>query len=138
MRGFLGLTGYYRKFVKNYGVIRKPLTELLKKNSFKWNEAAKEAKHSRWPCVLLLFWHCPIFNQKPFTLETDACDTGMGAVLMQNQQPVAYFSKAMEVKYQSLSTYDKELMALVWWQQFRNGDITSKMKGRFIIKTMRA
>jgi RNase H-like domain found in reverse transcriptase len=62
----------------------------------------------------------------------------MGAVLMQNQQPVAYFSKAMEVKYQSLSTYDKELMALVWWQQFRNGDITSKMKGRFIIKTMRA
>ncbi|PNY13662.1 retrotransposon-related protein [Trifolium pratense] len=113
VRGFLGLTGYYRKFVKNYGKIAKPLTELTKKDNFHWGieaeKAFEELKHIMTsPPVLIL----PNFSI-PFEVECDAAGRGIGAVLMQHKQPIAFFSKALSDGNLSKSVYEKELMALV-------------------------
>ena len=70
-------------------------------------EALKRALISAPILVLLDF-------SKPFTIETDASSTGVGAVLSQDNHPVAYISKALGPKTQALSTYEKECMALIW------------------------
>jgi hypothetical protein len=111
--GFLGLTGYYRKFVSRYGIIAKPLTELLTKKGFRWSEKAQAAFELLKECMLNTpVLALPNFN-RPFSIETDACDTGIGAVLVQDGHPVAYFSKALGMRNQKLSTYEKEFLAVM-------------------------
>lgn len=113
VRAFLGLTGYYRKFVKGYGVIAKPLTAVLRHKTFQWTVEAQAAFDSlkvamtTTPVLIL-----PNF-QKPFQVETDACGEGIGAVLMHEGQPIAYLSKALGEKHKSLSIYEQEFLALM-------------------------
>ncbi|XP_057506036.1 uncharacterized protein LOC130789297 [Actinidia eriantha] len=113
LKGFLGLTGYYKRFIKNYRKICQPLSLVLKKDAFKWNSEAEQAfsqlkKAMTRASVLAL----PDYS-KLFVLEYDASGKGVRAVLMQKGRPVAYYSKALSPTRLGHSTYEKELLAIV-------------------------
>jgi hypothetical protein len=113
LRGFLGLTGYYQIFVKGYGSISKPLTSLLKKGAMGWNEKAAQA----FTLLKSLMTNAPVlalpdFN-KLFVVEIDASKAGIGTVLMQEGHPIAFISKSLGPKQQSLSIYEREMMSII-------------------------
>ncbi|XP_072077108.1 uncharacterized mitochondrial protein AtMg00860-like [Arachis hypogaea] len=94
-RGFIGLTGYYRHFVKNYGGITWPLTQLLKEDQFKWgNEAQTAFEAPKTTMVIVPVLAVPSFS-KPFAVETNASGKGIGAVLLQEGRLVAYMSQKL-------------------------------------------
>lgn len=112
VRAFLGLTGYYRRFISRYAQVAAPITNLLKKNNFLWNSeveiAFKELKNILITAPVLIY---PNFDL-PFVLETDACEVGVGAVLLQNDHLVAFYSKKLSALRQKASTYAKKLWAI--------------------------
>jgi len=99
LRTFLGLAGYYRRFVRHFGMISRPLTDLLKKGAlFVWT-----AVHEQSFLDLKTALTMPNFS-KPFVIETDASGTGVSAVLMQQGHPLAFLSKSLSPRLQGLST----------------------------------
>ena len=101
LRGFLGLTGYYRRFVKNYGRIVAPLTTLLKKDSFHWNEYAnvsfEQLKKTMCTTPMLA---TPNFT-KEFIVKCNAYGNGIVVVLMQEGLPVSFESHQLKGKINS-------------------------------------
>lgn len=74
VRGLLGLIGYYRKLIKGYEILAKPLTELLRKNNFKWNQEAHEAfEQLKTVISIARVFRLPDFNSD-FMIECDASD----------------------------------------------------------------
>ena len=117
------MIGYYRRFVKHYGLIAKPLTQLLRKKQFGWNPEAQKAfdtlKQAMTTTPVLAL---PNFHET-FEVETDAFDVGIGAVLMQKGQPIAFLSKALGPTHKHMFIYEKEFLALIMavekkWRQY--------------------
>jgi len=125
VRGFLGVTGYYRRFVEKYADIAKPLYNLTKKNvPFVWSSECENAfqtlKNALIGGKILAF---PDFSKK-FVLATDASNIGVGACLSQEHdgvlKPVGYAGRGFTAAELNYHTTDKELLAVVFGvQQFK-------------------
>jgi hypothetical protein len=117
------LASFYRRFVKDFNTLAAQLTEIVKKSvGFKWGSeqgrACIEIKERLCGAPLLAL---PDFS-KTFEIECDASRIGIGAILMQEKQPIAYFSEKLNGVALNYQTYDKELYALMkaleTWQHY--------------------
>jgi hypothetical protein len=127
-RSFLGLTGYYRRFILNFSMVAKPITELLKKgNKYIWNDACDEA----FKVLKKLLTTSPSLTQsditKPFDVYCDASGTGLGGDLIQEGILISYFTKQIRRHEEHYPTYDLELaavvMALKTWRHYLLGNV---------------
>ncbi|KAM2048615.1 hypothetical protein ACFX1T_007125 [Malus domestica] len=122
---FLGLTGYYRKFVLHYGLIAKPLTNILQQGNFSWiAESTVAFDKLKQALATTLVLTLPDFN-KQFVIETDALGIGIGVVLCQEGHHIAYLSKALSSCNLGLPTYDKDMLPIVFavqnWRHYLLG-----------------
>ena len=119
LQQFLGLANYYRRFIKSFALIAKPLQYLTEKNApFEWTAACQKSFDDLRKCLA----SAPILaypdHSKPFLLDTDASDVGIGAVLSQIQDNgsegvIAYASRSLSRQEQKYCVTRKELLAVV-------------------------
>lgn len=125
IKQFLGLTGYYRRFIPNFSKIAKPLTSLLKKEApFAWTKEQQDAFETlgRLLCSEPILQY-PDFS-RPFSVTTDASGLAIGGILSQGKVgkdlPIAYTSRLLNTAERNYSTIEKELLAIVYCvNQFR-------------------
>ena len=114
VRSFLGLAGYYRRFIPNFSKIAKPMTSLLQKDhKFVWKEGCELAFRT----LRKLLTTAPVLAQpnieKPFDVFCDASKSGLGCVLMQDGRVIAYASRQLRKHEVNYPTHDLELAAVV-------------------------
>ncbi|KAK9088300.1 hypothetical protein Scep_027382 [Stephania cephalantha] len=123
---FLGLAGYYRRFVKDFLKIASPITKLTQKDvRFHWSEECKEA----FAQLKRLLTTAPVLVLpevgQGFSVYTDASHRGLGCVLMQGTSTVAYASRQLKVHEKNYPTHDLELAAAVFalkiWRHYMYG-----------------
>ncbi|KAL5838121.1 hypothetical protein ACOSQ3_015290 [Xanthoceras sorbifolium] len=127
VRSFLGLAGYYRRFVKGFSSIASPLTKLLHKNvKFEWTNRC-QAAFDRLKAMLV---EAPILIQpvsgKDYVIYSDTSHQGLGCVLMQEGKVVAYASRQLKTHELNYPIHDLELAAIVFalkiWRHYLYGE----------------
>jgi hypothetical protein len=114
IRSFLGLAGYYRRFIPDFSRIAKPMTELLKKEAkYEWSQKCEYAFHTLRKHLSTAPVLAQPDNTKSFEVYCDASGTGLGCVLMQDNRVIAYASQALRPHEQNYPTHDLELAAVV-------------------------
>nr|GEV89447.1 hypothetical protein [Tanacetum cinerariifolium] len=133
IRQFLGLIGYYRRFIEGFSKIAKLMTKLTQKNvKFDWGEKEEAA----FQLIKRKLCSAPILalpkGSENFIVYCDALHKGLGAVLMQNEKVIAYASRQLEIHEKNYTTHDLELGAVVFarkmWRHYLYG--TKKERSR--------
>ena len=114
VRSFLGLAGYYRKFVEGFSKIAAPLTKLVRKDiKYDWVDACqqsfKELKSRLTSALVLALPN----GRDGFVVYSDASRQGLGCILMQNDRVIAYASRKLKKHEENYPTHDLELAAVV-------------------------
>jgi hypothetical protein len=119
VRAFLGFGNFYRRFIRRFSDLAKPLNDLLKKDrTFDWTD------NRQWAFDLLKQWFTeePVLampdHSKPFQIEADTSKYASGAILTQcdingDRHPVAYISKTFSPAKRNYDIYDRELLAII-------------------------
>ncbi|KAK8659179.1 hypothetical protein V6N13_029389 [Hibiscus sabdariffa] len=127
IRSFLGLAGYYRRFVEGFSIIAAPLTKLLRKNVlFSWTDA-QQASFEKLKDVLT---KAPVLTQpesgKTYSIYSDASHSGLGCVLMQEGRVIAYASRQLRPHELNYPTHDLERAAVIFalkiWRHYLYGE----------------
>ena len=119
LRRFLGMVSWYRRFITHFSDITTPLTKLLqKKRKWSWGPEEEMAFNTlRQQLAAAPVLTCPDFT-RPFTLQTDASQDGLGVVLTQEDEEgervIAYPSRTLNQAERNYSTTEKECLAVVW------------------------
>ena len=128
VRSFLGLAGYYHRFILDFSKISKPMTRLLQKDEkFVWTPECEAAFHTLWTLLTIALVLAQSDIEKPFDVFCDALGTGLGCVLMQEGRVIAYASCQLRKHEFNYPTHDLELAAVVHalkiWRHYLLGNV---------------
>lgn len=119
VRRVLGMAGWYRRFIPNFSTLVAPITNLLRKHTkFEWSETCKSAfEILKQHLVSAPVMSCPDFD-RPFVIQTDASDFGLGAVLTQSfpdgERVISFISRSLNASERKFSVTEKECLSVLW------------------------